>query len=249
MRKEWILTFPEVKACLAASCRYVALSKNTFVVSLVCVAGFLACWLTLAGVSRVLQSEASLSLFVSYFLFMVAAVSWSLRVEGTHKGMIMVIGGIFISILSFWNYQGLGILDVLSHSGESFPLSGANAFISMDDLIATSTLSSLWNGFYWIALCFILLPKFRADKTVMKDMAYRLLINFPVWVMQVFVFSSLSLALLLASSLTNLPVIVVPLLMVWNCVFVFLVLVRIENGTPPGEIMAQIARIKLTLRT
>lgn len=75
-----------------------------------------------------------------------------------------------------------------------------------------------------------------------------MMINLPVWIMQVFVYVSLGIVLLIMSPLTQLPVLIAPLLTVWNSVFIFLVIVKIENGTPPATVIGQIAQVRLTLR-
>ncbi|MEQ0217761.1 hypothetical protein ABLV18_27275 [Klebsiella sp. CN_Kp114] len=251
MMKGWILTFSETKECIAQSFRYPILSKNTLCVSVLSVFAFVTCWLTLSGVKGELRPTASLTIFGSYFLFVVSAVSWSFKMREAQHQILKVIAFSFITIISLWNYLGNGmltvILDVISN-GPQRSLVTAEVFIALSDMITNSAIVSLWPGFYWLSLSVILLAQFRQQANITKGVFNRLMINLPVWIMQVFVFALLCIMLLLMSPLTHLPVLIAPLLTVWNSVFIFLVIVRVENGTPPATVIDQIAQVKLTLR-
>lgn len=251
MKKGWIITFSEVRDCITQAFRYPALSKNTFAVSALAVLAFVISWLTLSGVKGELRQAASFTIFGSYFLFVTSAVCWSFKMREIHHLMVKIIMFTFISTISLWNYLGNGMLKVIwsvaSHGTER-RITTAEAFLSLGDMITNSAIVSLWPGFYWLTLSVILLAQFRQRASITKGVIHRMIINLPVWIMQVFVYASFSIVLLLVSPLTQLPVLIAPLVTVWNCVFIFLVIVKIENGTPPATVISQIARVKLTLR-
>lgn len=251
MMKGWILTFSEAKECIAQAFWYPVLSKNTIFVSALSVSAFVISWLTLSGVNGELKTAASFTIFASYFLFVVSAVSWSFKMREMHHLIVKVIAINFIAIISIWNSLGGGMLTVIggvvSH-GPQRSIITANLFIALSDMIANTAVVSLWPGFYWLSLSVILLAQFRQQTNITRGMLNRLMINLPVWIMQVFVYALFSIMLLLMSPLTQLPVLIAPLITVWNSVFIFLVIVRVENGTPPATVIGQIARVRLILR-
>lgn len=252
MNRNWVLTTREAKGCIKQSFRYPVLSKNTFFASSVSVVAFVLSWLTLSGVSGELRPPALITLFGSFFLVSVSAVGWSFRMREFHEKLAKFIIAFFIAIVCFWNVAGNGILTFLKSvlsAGPEKVGAAAEAFSALNDLITASIFLSLWPGFIWLALSFALIGQFRTNKQIRKDVTYRLLINLPVWGMQVFLFASLSLFFLLLTPITYLPLLAVPLVTVWNVVFIFLVIVRIENGIPPDTVIGHIARVKLTLRS
>ncbi|MBZ1405080.1 hypothetical protein JQC65_10980 [Escherichia coli] len=251
MMKGWILTFTETKECIAQSFRYPILSKNTFFVSVLTVFAFVISWLTLSGVKGDLKPAASLTIFCSYFLFVISSVSWSFRMREMHTVLVKIIVLSFITIVLLWNYLGDGLFTVIQNIVSHDPQSGvvnSEVFIALSDMISNTMIVCLWPGFYWLSLSVILLAQFRQRADITKGILKRMIINLPVWIMQVFVYVSLCIVLLIISPLTQLPVMITPLLTVWNSVFIFLVIVNIENGTPPATVIGQIARVRLTLR-
>lgn len=251
MIKGWILTFSETKECIAQAFQYPVLSKNTFFVSALTVLAFVISWLTLSGVKGELRSVASFTIFGSYFLFVISAISWSLKMREMHHVIVKVITLSFIAIVFLWNCLGDSIfaviLNIVSHGPERGVVTSA-VFISLSDMITNTAIVSIWPGFYWLSLSVILLAQFRKRANITKGILIRMMINLPVWIMQVFVYVSLGIVLLIMSPLTQLPVLIAPLLTVWNSVFIFLVIVKIENGTPPATVIGQIAQVRLTLR-
>ncbi|HCL5581063.1 TPA: hypothetical protein N2N40_002491 [Citrobacter freundii] len=251
MMKGWILTFSETKECMAQSFRYPVLSKNTFLVSVLTVFAFVISWLTLSGVKGELKPAASVTIFFSYFLFVVSAVSWSFKMREMHTMIVKVIVLSFISIVLLWNHLGDGMFTVIQNIVSHGPQRGivsSEVFIALSDMITDTAIVCLWPGFYWLSLSVILLAQFRQRASITKGILNRMIINLPVWIMQVFVYASLCIVLLIISPLTQLPVLITPLLTVWNSVFIFLVIVNVENGTPPATVIGQIARVRLTLR-
>lgn len=251
MMKGWILTFSETKECMAQSFRYPVLSKNTFLVSVLTVFAFVISWLTLSGVKGELKPAASVTIFFSYFLFVVSAVSWSFNMREMHTMIVKVIVLSFISIVLLWNHLGDGMFTVVQNIVSHGPQRGivsSEVFIALSDMITDTAIVCLWPGFYWLSLSVILLAQFRQRASITKGILNRMIINLPVWIMQVFVYASLCIVLLIISPLTQLPVLITPLLTVWNSVFIFLVIVNVENGTPPATVIGQIARVRLTLR-
>lgn len=124
MMKGWILTFTETKECIAQSFRYPILSKNTFFVSVLTVFAFVISWLTLSGVKGDLKPAASLTIFCSYFLFVISAVSWSFRMREMHTVLVKIIVLSFITIVLLWNYLGDGLFTVIQNIVSHDPQSG-----------------------------------------------------------------------------------------------------------------------------
>ncbi|EGT5675318.1 hypothetical protein AGJ34_20325 [Cronobacter dublinensis subsp. dublinensis] len=251
MKREWILSFSDVHRCLLQSLRYPILSRNTMFASFISVMAFIVCWLTLAGVPEPDNTLAAVSLAVLYFLVVVVFFCWSINMREFHRpAAATILTCFFLNIISL-NISGDNMFDVIASVITDSDIQGDMAvrlFNSLGDLIESFIVISLWPGFYWLALSIMLLAKFRTDLIIFQGMLRRLLMNLPVLIIQIFVFASLSVILLLMTSITRLPLMLMPLMAVWNCVFIFLVIVRIENGTPPDMIVGQIARVKLTLR-
>lgn len=251
MRKEWILSFSDARQCLIQSLRYPLLSRNTACASAFNLLSFILTWLTLAGVQGTHDNLALTTLYCAFFSMVVVSVGWSFNMQEMHRPASGLLCFLFISILLIWNFTGEGISTVFKEIVSVEPdhaVASARAFTALSNIIGASILMSLWPGFYWLGLSLLLIRQFRTNLKVFKGITQRLLMNLPACAVQVFFFASVNTVLLLVSPLSPLPLLIMPLVAVCNCVYVFLVIVRIENGTAPESVTNQLSRVKLTMR-
>lgn len=246
-----ILPYREIKQCLFQSVKYPLLSPNTFATSLAIVLAFVISWLSLAGVP---DSEVNSEFYLTsalYFLFVVAVISWSMKMPGFSVRLFTLITAAFTLDIIMLNVSGMGIpavLKTLTSEGPAHTLTASNAYNALGRLNAMNSFYSIWPGFNWLSLAFILFSSCRTRITSLTNLVLHMLINLPVCALQILVFVSLNTLFMLISPLTSLTLLFVPLLSVWNCVFIFLVIIRIEAGQSPDVIMSKIASIKLSLR-
>lgn len=251
MQSNWIIKAPAVRNCLFQAMKYPVLSVRTLLVSLICVISFIFCWLTLCTVSNEDLDAALCSLVTAHFLFVLTCFGWSVKMHDFHRPAAITMAFIFIAIVSFWNMQGEGIAVAIQYaSGDEYHQRAisASSFMALNGLISGYLIVMLWPGFYWISLCLLLVEKFRSCPRLAKGMMERMVFNLWVWFFQIIAFGAAGLLLMFSLPLTRMALVVTPLLVMTNFVYVFLVIVRIENGTLPEAVIGQIARIKLMLR-
>lgn len=232
MRLNMIMSFPEAQRCLKESFKFFYLSRYTTCKTLLCFIAFLVSWLTFTGVGYS-DAMARATLFLGMYLFIVATVCSCFADKELNRGLMYTSYGVYAVSILFWNYHGHGLLWVLEGLLNHNPVPQSMAFNALSSLLTTNIFLSIVLGHYVYVVALMVLDRFRDEKIMKQGVIQRIVLNFAGQVLQMCVFPSLSILLLLSTPVSIVPALFLPVLLVWNLVYAFIILMKTENGSQP----------------